>query len=318
MPSSSAAVTSPSRMPSAAAAVTPPTSRPRPRRMPSSPGSSRQPSRLPSGPDEVKRSRDSLASTAPGDLPSPPVVTPKRENKIEEITARLGDDREPALNRLPKLPFEVFMLLGVGLLLLGAYAFVTRSSAQDARSAESELSATLETERAAAAASTEALDLANSELTTQIEQLEQDNAALAAAVEAAGDEPETVIQEVEVGGEALDALAAQIEALEDDKAELEDRVLTAELAVSDLNIELGLDDPDFTQWIGESLTAEGAQINALDARCLGRTVSEDIGLAAIGGGLSAAEGTGANDAVVASTRAAADSCGIDAANVIGR
>jgi cell division protein FtsB len=220
-------------------------------------------------------------------------------------------DRGAALSRLPKLPFEAFLVVLMGAILLLVVFLNGRSSLNDARqdrdSAIAEVDAL--TERTTAAEQgLDAAEKKNVELAAQISELE--NAALTPVDAPNGDDVSTLQDELI----ARDETIAELETANADLATANetlgariDELGSADIIAADPN-----SGPAFELFLGELLASEnGVRINQLQSVCLSRFVIDDIGLDAIGSGLSTAQNTATNDLLIQSMVGAATACSID-------
>jgi hypothetical protein len=213
-------------------------------------------------------------------------------------------DKGSALSRLPKLPFELLLAMIIGMILLAVVLVVTRGSLSDAKSerdAERAKSAQLDQQLRDANANLEAATAANAEL------------------EAAGAETQ---QEIDERAAALEALQTQITELQAANDELQakvDAAPTAEPSASPAPVAAPVWGDPFAQALGEYLaSADGVRINSSQSTCLGRTVVDDIGLDAVGIGVSTSRTKVTNDVLIDAMASAATACNIDPNLVFGR
>ncbi len=234
-------------------------------------------------------------------------------------------DHGSALSRLPRLPFELLMVLLIVMIFMGVGLVLMRSSMTDATEARDAASA----ERDAVAAQ---LEIANVELaaanTLAAElQSQLDGATDSTDVTSTVDADRVTDLEAELA--ASEATVAQ---LTDDATKLQAEVdaLDAQLAAAATAPAATVDvaapvstSPTFgdptARYIGEMLAdADGLRITAAEATCLGRGVIGQIGLDQVATGMSSARTAATNDVVIQAIIGAAATCGIDPGRIFAQ
>jgi hypothetical protein len=237
-------------------------------------------------------------------------ATPRRRDMQPD-----GDyvDRGAALSRLPKLPFEAFLVVLMGAILLLVVFLNGRSSLSDARQ-----------DRDAAIADVDALTERATSAEQRLDELAADNVTLADQVTALKEAARTTAEASNADDDST--LQDQLTERDDTITELEstnadlieaNESLTArvdEIESSDVEAAGPTSGPAFELFLGELLASEnGVRIEPLQSVCLSRFVIDDIGLDAIGAGLSTEKSTVTNDLLIQSMVRGAESCAIDPA-----
>jgi hypothetical protein len=235
------------------------------------------------------------AASAPS-LPLPDAPAQRRNGQADRDYV----DRGAALSRLPKLPFEAFLVVLMGTILLfvvflnGRSALNQARQDRDAATAEAagleQRSSTAEQRLGAATAESDALarELSDLKQSGQLSLTERDDAIT---------ELESSNSELMTANETLEARIVELEQA--------DPLATDEATEPTSG-------PAFDLFLGELLASRGGVRIAPDqSGCLGQFVIDDIGLEAIGSGLNTAKNTATNDVLTASMSRAAVSCGID-------
>ncbi len=263
-------------------------------------GASAATTTLRSGADSPSASR----RTAPRERTTP---SPRRTHSRPPVeNPAFEGDKGSALNRLPRLPFELALLFAIALMLLATFAVVTKVSLTNA----------LET------------NTSNEEQIAELTARQSATVAELDALRASADEPVEPTEPVVIDNSAeLDELRSTLEDLETENAGLaadNDALRTELAAVPAPNVDEPAptptptpeSTPSFDRLLGEEMSAPGgSRLNALENECLGHFVIEDIGLEAIGAGLHTARTSSANDAVIASMLRGAEACAIDPSRI---
>lgn len=259
-------------------------------------------------------------ATEPAQSQAAPVVVPVVEPSQQGSEGN-APDRRLGLGRLPRVPFELFLAVLIGATILGVVTLLNQVNRNDAEAARREAEQTLATAEtsatematanAALAATNADLVEANGNLQVKVDAIEEDLDTERAARE--GAEAEVVelraIPEVDTTPleDEVATLGDQVATLEQQNTDLTAAVETAEDAVADFETEFAF----FPQYLGDALAA-GDTIPVTDAesQCLGAAVIDDLGLAAVGDGLSAAATADAAVALDASFRSAITTCDV--------
>jgi cell division protein FtsB len=262
-----------------------------------------------SSPATMRKASESAAPTARGGARerthhSP---TPRRATaRPVVLNPAFEGDKGSALNRLPKLPFELALLFLIATLLLATFAVVTKISlanAEKTNTASEAQIADLTAQQSATDAELEALRNGAEAVTPPVtpapsEPVADNSAEL--------DELRTTVDELETENAAL---AADNDGLRNELAAVPAPTVVAPAP----DVEPS---PSFDRLLGEEMSAPGgSRLNALENECLGHFVIDDIGLEAIGAGLHTSRTSSANDAVVASMLRGADACSIDPSRI---
>jgi Tfp pilus assembly protein PilX len=221
------------------------------------------------------------------------------------------EDKGTALSRLPKLPFELLMLLVIVMLFMGAGMLMMRSSISDARAERDAVAA----ERAAAQAEADALgvelDAADQTVAQAVDTATADAsvAELEAELDAALDANDDLVTANEAQQAEIDELTERVEAAE------QAPVATPAPAAPATPVAPVVGDA-FAQYVGELVgSADGLRMTPAETQCLGRELIAEIGLDKIGAGMSSARTAASNDVVIAGMFVAAEACGIDPSRI---
>ncbi len=174
-------------------------------------------------------------------------------------------------------------------------ATTERDAAQAAASLERERASTADDAFNEAAAELDAARADNDALTEQLATLDEAQAAVAAAE---ADNAELVAQNEELSA-SVKELSAQLE-----------------VASAGVPASADIDDmPDLARYIGESLSSRSgtSRLSQSQSTCFGTAIVSDIGLDALGRGLSLGATTDDNNLVVGAMQSAASACNIDQA-----
>jgi hypothetical protein len=215
---------------------------------------------------------------------------------------------------MPKIPFELFLILVVAVIVLGVFVVLTGSKRGDAESgradAEARVAIAESSSREMAAVNVDLVET-NNDLINRVDSLESDvkdeTDKREAAEEALADVPEFVPTDTA-------DLDAEIEDLISENVALLDRAIAAEDQIATVTAEVS--SPAFAQFVGETLSA--SPLDAPQAECLGAAVLSDVGLDGLGTGLNAGRTSDANDAITTSMTAAAASCEINPQLIFGQ
>jgi hypothetical protein len=228
------------------------------------------------------------------------------------MVVRPVEDLRVESRRLPKIPFELFLILVIAVVLLGVFVVSTGSKRGDAESgradAEARVAVAESSAREMAAVNVDLIEQ-NSELELQVESLEQDLQTALEGREAAELELANIpeVEPVDTSG-----LEAEIASLTDENVNLLEQLETVELQLADApTISVA-----FAQYIGEQLS--NSSLDVAQAQCFGSYVIERVGLDGLGVGLNSDRTSDANDAVTTAMSEGAAECDIDPGLVFGQ
>ncbi|MEL6893781.1 MAG: hypothetical protein AAFP84_19470 [Actinomycetota bacterium] len=300
-----------------------------------------------------------VAMSAPSARPATAVPTPGGRavggDDDRALPHRRGADRvDPgsALSRLPRVPFEAVLGLGVVIILLVAVAFLAVSSASDAAGerddANAALSAardgvtdrdarieTLEAELAAATESATIESAPTESATTESAVVEAATAPSGGRLADAGSSTSQVDETTTDETTTADAPSSAAAALAEVTAELEAERERTDLLRNELEVARNeaaaaadaagepapaslLVGDDFARLLGElAASADGLELSVDESRCVGRYLLDEVGLDGLGAGLHSGRTTSSSTAVVDALLRGALACDVDPALVVG-